>query len=86
MRKICTNILRDLFHTHLIRTRDALAITQEEMADRLMMADRTYADLDHGKSGCSALTFALYLIYICPDRGAFLEELRRALEEGQERV
>ncbi len=84
MRKHCTNILRDLLHDHLIRNRDALGISQEEMAHRLMMAARSYVDLDHGKSGCSALTLALYLIYICPDPEAFLLELRCALEKGQE--
>ncbi len=86
MRKHCTNILKEQLHTHLIRNRDDMGITQEEMAHKLMMACRTYVDLDHGKSCCSALTFALYLIYICPDPGAFLNELRGALEEGLETI
>ncbi len=84
MRKHYTNILNEQLHSHLIRNRDAMGISQEEMANRLMMAGRTYVDLDHGKSGCSALTLALYLLYICPDPAAFLKELRSALEEGQD--
>ncbi len=84
MRKRCTNILKALLHTHLVRNRDALGISQEEMAHRLMMACRSYVDLDHGKSCCSSLTLALYLIYICPDPLGFLGELRRALEQSQE--
>ncbi len=84
MRKYYTAILKKLLHTHLLRNRDALGISQEEMAHRLMMASRTYVDLDHGKSCCNALTLALYLIYICPDPAAFLRELRSALEEGQD--
>ncbi len=83
MRKEYTNILRTQFHVQLIRTRDTLGISQEEMAHRLMMACRTYVDLDHGKSCCSALTFVLFLLFICPDPAAFLEELRRAFEEVQ---
>lgn len=49
-------------------------ITQEEMADRLVMASRTYVDLDHGKTGCSALTLVLFLIYICADPLIFLDD------------
>ncbi len=82
MRKYCSNILREQFHISLIRSRDLLGMTQEEMAGKLMMACRTYIELDHGKSGCSALTLSLYLIYICADPLSFLEELRTAIERG----
>lgn len=80
MRNHYKQILKTFFHRKLFYARDALGITQEEMADRLAMAARTYVDLDHGKTGCSALTLALFLIYICEDPLAFLEELRNAFE------
>lgn len=83
MRKYYTNILKEQFHTSLVQSRMKMGITQEEMSHRLMMASRTYVELDHGKSCCSSLTFALYLIYICPNPVAFLEELRCALEKEQ---
>lgn len=80
MRKHYTNVFRTFFHQKLFRSRVDLNITQEEMAARLLMASRTYIDLDHGKTGCSALTLVLFLIYICNDPLGFLEELRDAFE------
>lgn len=80
MRKQYTQVLKTYFHQRLFRSRADLGITQEEMAHRLLMASRTYVDLDHGKTCCSALTLALFLIYICTDPLEFLEELRDAFE------
>ena len=54
--------------------------TQSQMADLLIMDDRSYAELDHGNSCCSALTLVLYLIYCCDDPLAFLDALQRILE------
>lgn len=86
MRKQYSNILKSHFHTELFRTRAMLGITQEEMAHRLMMASRTYVDLDHGKTCCSALTLVLFLIYICADPAVFLGELRNAFENENNRA
>lgn len=85
MRKHYEKVQKVFFHEKLFRRRGDLEIMQEEMADRLVMACRTYADLDHGKSSCSALTLALFLIYICDDPLEFLGELRDAFEaeDGQ---
>lgn len=80
MRKQYTKVLKAVFHQNLFRTRVDLGITQEEMAYRLAMASRTYVDLDHGKTCCSAVTLSLFLIYICSDPLGFLEELRDAFE------
>lgn len=80
MRKQYTKVLKLFFHNKLFYTRETLGITQEEMAHRLAMAARTYIDLDHGKTCCSALTLALFLIYVCTDPVIFLEELRNAFE------
>ena len=86
MRKQYSGILKSYFHTALFQSRVALGITQEEMAHRLLMANRTYVDLDHGKSCCSALTLALFLVYICVDPTNFLEELRDAFENENNRA
>ena len=80
MRKHYIQVLKSFFHNKLFHTREVLGITQEEMAHRLVMAARTYVDLDHGKTSCSALTLALFLIYVCADPLGFLEELRDAFE------
>lgn len=86
MRKQYTKIFKVFFHEKLFRRREDMGITQEEMAHRLAMASRTYVDLDHGKTGCSALTLALFLIYICTDPLAFLEELRNAFENSDNKA
>jgi len=80
MRKHYEEVLKMFFHKELFRRREELGITQEEMAHRLAMGSRSYVDLDHGKSGCSGLTLARFLIYVCKDPVAFLEELRYAFE------
>ena len=82
MRKHYAQVLKVFFHEKLFHSRVALGITQEEMACRLAMAGRTYVDLDHGKNCCSAVTLALFLIYICTDPVNFLEELRDAFENS----
>lgn len=86
MRKRYTKILKTIFHKSLSHQRTALGMSQEEMAHSLAMASRTYVDLDHGKTCCSGLTLALFLIYICPDPMKFLEELQYALEESDNKA
>ena len=81
MRNRYKQILKTFFHRKLIHTRvDVLGITQEEMAHRLALSCRSYVDLDHGRASCSAVTLALFLVYICNDPTEFLEELRYAFE------
>ena len=81
MRKHYSRILKDFFYESLIHTRYDLGITQEEMAFRSSMACRTYIDLDHGQNGCSAVTLALYLVYICQNPAQFIDGLRDAYDE-----
>ena len=80
MRRIYRNVLKHHFHVHLVQIRTANGLTQSEMAEKLSMDDRSYIDLDHGKSFCSAVTHVLFLIYVCDDVQVFLEELRRAFK------
>lgn len=49
MRKQYNNVLKSFFHEKPLHRREDLGITQEEMAHRLSMANRTYVDLDYGK-------------------------------------
>lgn len=84
MRNYYTNILKTQFYRHLIETRATLGLTQEQMAETLVMDVRSFMYLDHGKHCCSALTLSLYLIYYCPDVDAFLQELKTAFEKGDD--
>lgn len=80
MRRIYRNVLKHQFHVRLVHVRTASGITQAEMAEKLSMDDRSYIDLDHGKTCCSAVTLALFLVYVCDDVPEFVEELRHAFE------
>ena len=62
MRKAYHSVLKHYFYVQLIHTRMSLGLTQSEMAEKLSMDDRSYIDLDHGKTCCSAVTLALYLV------------------------
>ena len=81
MRKYYSDILKTQFYRHLIETRAMLGLTQEQMAETLVMDVRSFMYLDHGKHSCSALTLSLYLIYFCPDVNAFLQDLKAEFEK-----
>jgi len=83
MRKLYEDTLKSFFHENLFRRRTELGLTQEETAHRLAMGSRSYIDLDHGKSSCSGLTLARFLIYICDDPLTFLDKLRHAFESKE---
>lgn len=82
MRKTYRNILKHRFHASLIQARTSKGFTQSEMAERLFMDDRSYIDLEHGKTCCSAVTLILFLLYLCDDVDQFLQELCHAFEVG----
>lgn len=86
MRNRYRQILKTFFRDKVLRTRDDLGMSQEDMAHILTMAPRTFIDLEHGKTGCSALTLALFMIYICKNPAAFLEELRNAFETDRNKA
>ena len=81
MRKRQREILKAYFYSQLIATRSAKRLTQSQMAEELAMDDRSYIDLDHGKSCCSAITLARFLVFVCESPIQFLEGLRHAFEE-----
>ena len=81
MRKIYHTILKRFFRSCLVRERSAKKFTQAKMSEILIMDNRSYVDLEHGKSCCSAITLALFLVYICDDIALFIQELRNAFEE-----
>lgn len=86
MRKQYVKVFRICFQRCLHNARVDLGLSQEQMAERMEMSSRCYVNLEHGKSSCSGLTLALYLIYVCDDPVAFLEDLRCAFEAVYEVV
>ena len=80
MRKLYHEALKDCFNRSLICCDCRNHSTHAQMAQILAMDVRSYIDLDHGKSCCSGLTLALFLIYCCDDPAIFLEELKQSFE------
>ncbi len=50
------------------------------------MDERSYIDLEHGKTGCSALTFVLFVIYFIKDKNEFFDTLKSELKKINEDV
>lgn len=82
MRKQYREILKKWFRDQLVHHRNASGMTQLEMSDRLAMDERSYIDLEHGKTCCSAVTLVLFLTSCSDDPMGSLKELRCALEAG----
>lgn len=82
MRKQYQAILRKVFNEELIHVRNDLSLTQEEMASLLSMDPRSYIELDHGKSGCSAVTLSLFLTVVAKEPEDFLSKLREEFESA----
>lgn len=76
MRKHYRAILKKNFHLALLKAEDRLNLKQAQMAVLLAMDDRSYADLIHGKSSCSGVTLALFLINCCDNPKEFLLALK----------
>lgn len=57
-------LLRKLFSIRLRQFRGEALLTQEQMAEHLCVAPRSYADLEKGKYCCSGLTVFFFLILL----------------------
>lgn len=75
--------LKDYLRTALLQNRAALDISQEEMAHRLLMSSRAFANLESGHSCCSLITMLLFLTRCCTDRRAFIDGLMLILDAAE---
>ena len=81
MRDLYNEELKMICHKHIILAKTENNLTQAQMAEYFVMDIRSYADIDSGRSSCGLLTFVLYLIYLCPDITAFIDEIRDSFEK-----
>lgn len=86
MRNLYTGILKDTFRIELMKFRTERNLTQARMSERIEMSERSYADIESGKSCCSAVTLVLYLVYCCDDVDGFLSKLKERMEKVNEDV
>lgn len=75
MKKSFRKLIKDYLRVSSLQTRDALRLTQEQMAAQLLMSTRSYAKLEAGHSCCSLATILIFLSRCCPDRRSFLDGL-----------
>ncbi len=80
MREKIEPIVKRALKDYLTEERHRLGITQEVMANALVMAPRSYADIERGASNCGMLTTVL-LIMSMDDSVEFLDELKKDIEE-----
>lgn len=80
-RKNMKKALQEIFPVELKRYRISKGLTQEAMARLLMVAARSYIDLEHGDTFPSALTLANYLLLLSEEEQ---EDLLRRLRSGIE--
>ena len=86
MRTYYAEIFKNYFYHELILARNTMHLTQPQMAELLDLGVRAYINLDHGKSCCSGLTLARYLVYCCPDPLRFLNGLCAVFEAETEHI
>ena len=61
LRMSTLDCLKTKFKNELINKRAELELSQEEMAERLNISLRSYSNLEHGKSFCSALSLINFI-------------------------
>ena len=84
MRQEKDKIIKTVFRTLALKTRERLDLTQKEMANRLDMCERSYFDIEAGKTKCGTLTVLLLLMELEDPRG-FLLDLKAAFDAEYER-
>lgn len=61
MRHIAEKTLKEDLRVLAIRERERMGLTQRQMAERLMMSESSYSDIETGKAMCGTLTAVLLL-------------------------
>lgn len=58
-------------------------LSQERMAEFLMMSPRSYVDLEHGKYLCSTVVFIVFIIQFEINKEEFFDKLKSVLESDE---
>lgn len=83
MRNEMETVLKEAFKELALKTRYERGLTQNKMSRALVMSERSYEDIERGKTGCGALTVVLLLMEI-DDPILFLNVLKKKLEKAYE--
>lgn len=80
MRNEMENLLKDELRLLAIRTRERLNLTQREMANKLVMSESSYSDIETGVHMCGTLT-AVLLISEQKDADAYLKSIQMKFKQ-----
>lgn len=75
MRTEIETIFKNTFRDLTIKIRDDLGFTQARMSEALLMSERSYEDIETGRSSCGTLTALMLILYI-EDRDEMLNDLK----------
>lgn len=76
------SLLKEFLTVRVHSYRLTLQCSQERMAEKLRISPRSYIDLERGKYGFSATTFAFFLLILSEeDVLNLLRSLRKLIEE-----
>lgn len=81
--KMYVEALKKIVSLYFGVTRDTLKISQNKMAENLLISERSYVELEHGHNLCNSVSLLIYLIYYCSDVSAFLTDVKSAFENIQ---
>ncbi|MBQ8429071.1 MAG: helix-turn-helix transcriptional regulator [Clostridia bacterium] len=78
----CRKNLMKTFRQIVLRTRFECGLTQEQMAEKMDICPRTYADLERGKSLCNTDTFFKFLVCCSVDPEADEKTMENAVRDS----
>lgn len=81
MREMFYDEFKVFFREQLLKTRQNLELTQAQMAERLEMSERAYAELESGRSCCGLQTFFLFLIFCSENPHGFSAEANNIFQQ-----
>ncbi len=84
MRDKMNECLKQELRTLAIRTRAELSLSQHAMAERLLMHENSYWDIEAGHSMCGSLTVILLLL-AQDDPSMFLHEVEQSFSQLYEK-
>ena len=86
MRKQLPKAMKQYIRQEMLKVRETLHMSQEEMARKLQITTREYTNIEGGKYGCDITVLLLFLVQYCTDLPSFLEGMRSEMEaEKQEK-
>ena len=86
MREVIHKELKEYLRKYIKETRKSMKLSQEKMAERLIMDARSYADIENGTNMCGTITFIYFLLYVVDDLESVFEGVAMVIEHAKESV